>query len=932
MLELRVFVLLACSLYFTLVSSVRLNARDVDGDFLDCYDYIVVGGGISGLVVANRLTEDPNVTVLLLEAGNLDNYEETILNPIEDGHGLGTKYDWNLFTAPQKFLDGHPRPYDMGRGVGGGSLINGMCWTRGGSADFDAWEALGNPGWGWNDLLPYFKKAIIALLLSENYSDNVDAESSRELYIKPDPGTHGTDGYIHVSYPRYFYNQSTLVLKGLEEMGIPILTDPNNGTASGAMLIPNSISPDNQTRSDARLGYFDGFIDSRPNFHVATGKHVYRLLMDKTNSATRSPDGLLIKGVEFVPDGTLSVFNVTASKEVILAAGAVHTPQILELSGIGDSEVLSKYGIPVQLHLPGVGNNFQDHPYVGVVYYVSNPLYLTLDMIYHNPGLLAQAERQYYVNKTGPWTAGAINTVAFPSLPSSSKNWTSMIADASSQHASKHLLPHLDSTIVAGYKEQKKVLTKLLSRRDVGAYEILSDNIGLLSVAAMHTFSRGSVHIQSQNPLTQPLIDPRYCSNPLDCQILAEALLFNNRLLNTRSMRELESVPYYPFLQNATVESLIPAILSGIRTEFHGTGTTSMLPLEYGGVVDSHLRVYGTRNLRIVDAGIFPLVPAAHLQASVYAAADIIKADDADTRYKHCTTSTLLKVPKPTNDTVALFVPQTSMVNGTFSTFRTSAMTKGSSTLTSSSLPEVATQTPQEQISTDPSSQEQVPIESSVEQKNPFLKALNLLLAGLVPGETELASMPEYSLTPQENPATEDSEEEGTEERSSVAKSPINAVFDFFSGLVPGRGGGFGGSGGKELVGGFGADAKNAEESTGEDSKGEEKENPIPPVMSVLREVMMDGGDTGRSLLTTPTYEDVVSTSTISSSESSTATIDQYGAATATGGVVERLKVLELRFVNSTENIGKASQSQAVTHSAVKVVKIGIALADGGSV
>ncbi|EPE24373.1 FAD/NAD(P)-binding protein [Glarea lozoyensis ATCC 20868] len=525
-----------------LASSVHLRGRSIDARFLDCYDYIVVGGGISGLVVANRLTEDPTVSVLILEAGHLDDYEEIILNPNDDGDGLGTNYDWNLWTAPQTFLDGQSRPYDMGRGVGGGSLINGL-----------------------EGLAPVFQE------------DNVDAEFGRELYIKSEPDTHGTDGYVHVSYPKFFYNQSRIVLEGLRELGIPILTYPNNGTAAGGMLIPSSISPENQTRSDARLAYFDNIVNSRPNFHVATGKHVYRLILEtpQSNSPSGNPGDIVVKGVEFVPDGTLSILNVTCSREVILAAGAVHTPQILELSGIGDAKVLETFDIPVKLNLPGIGNNFQDHPYVGVVYYVSNLAYLTKTMINNNPNLLAQAEQEYYVNKTGPWTAGAINTVAFPSLLSISKNAINMVQDATSQTTTQYLLPDLDPTILAGYAAQKEILVSLLNRTDVGA-----------------------------------------------------------------SMRQLAPVPYYPFLQDATPETLIPAIFSGLRTEFHGTGTTSMMPLERGGVVDTHLRVYGTKNLRIVDAGIFPLVPAAHLQAPVYAvaekAADIIKADNAGIGSRSC--------------------------------------------------------------------------------------------------------------------------------------------------------------------------------------------------------------------------------------------------------------------------------------------------------
>ena len=207
------------------------------------------------------------------------------------------------------------------------------------------------------------------------------------------------------------------------------------------------------------------------------------------------------------------------------------------------------------------------------------------------------------------------------------------MADASNQNATQYLLPDLDSTVVAGYEAQKIVLVDLLSSTEVGSYELMNDNIGLLSVSTMHPFSRGSVHIQSANPLEQPTIDPRYCANPLDCQILVEALLFNNKIVETAPMKLLRPIPHSPFLQNATAETMMPAIRSRVRAESHGSGTTSMMPLELGGVVDTHLRVYGTKNLRIVDAGIMPLVPAAELQAPVYAiaekAADIIKADNA---------------------------------------------------------------------------------------------------------------------------------------------------------------------------------------------------------------------------------------------------------------------------------------------------------------
>ncbi|TGO50535.1 hypothetical protein BCON_0181g00020 [Botryotinia convoluta] len=605
-----------------LASSIRLGHRDLNADFLPCYDYIIAGGGISGLVLANRLSEDPNVTVLVIEAGNLDNDEDFIKYPFDDGEGLGSSYDWSLWTAPQTSLDGSSRPMDLGKGVGGGSLINGMCWTRGGSADYDAWVALGNPGWGWNDLLPYFKR-------TENYINDVDAAFARELYVYPDASTHGTTGYIDVSYPKYFYPQSKLFLDGLRELGIPTLLDPNNGTTAGGMLIPNNLSPDNQTRSDARRGYYDGFIN-RPNLHLATGLVVIRVLMDSALSevlARDLPAGQWITGIQIAPSLSTVVREISCSREVILAAGSIHTPQILELSGIGQSYILEQLGLPVHIDLPGVGENFQDHPYVD-----TNSSYPTIVQIDNNPQLLTQAEQEYYVNKTGPWTAGAINTVAFPSLSQITSNWANMLADAENQGVTDYLAQGLDVSVLSGYAAQKDLIVELLNRSDVSAYELLNDNVGLMSVAAMHPLSRGSVHITTDNPYVPPDIDPRYCSNPLDLQILMDALMFNNRIVNTDPMKLLQPRPYYPFLPNTTPETLIPAIKSGLRTEFHGSGSTSMMPREMGGVVDPDLRVYGTKNLRIVDAGIIPMLPASHLQAPVYAiaekAADTIKRDN----------------------------------------------------------------------------------------------------------------------------------------------------------------------------------------------------------------------------------------------------------------------------------------------------------------
>jgi choline dehydrogenase-like flavoprotein len=200
-----------------------------------------------------------------------------------------------------------------------------------------------------------------------------------------------------------------------------------------------------------------------------------------------------------------------------------------------------------------------------------------------------------------------------------------------SQLTSEYLTPGLDQSVISGYAAQKDIIINQLSRADSSVCELLNDNLGLLSVAAMHPLSRGSIHITTDNPYVPPEIDPRYCSNPLDLQILTDALIFNNKLLNTKSMQLLQPVSYYPYLPNATAEILRTAIRSGLRTEFHGSGATSMMPRELGGVVDPDLRVYGTKNLRIVDAGIIPILPASHLQAPVYAIAEKVSLEHSFT-------------------------------------------------------------------------------------------------------------------------------------------------------------------------------------------------------------------------------------------------------------------------------------------------------------
>ncbi|KAK4984995.1 hypothetical protein LTR50_006269 [Elasticomyces elasticus] len=687
-----------------LLVSQHVCALPLNSPLLTTYDYIVVGGGPAGLTVANRLSENPAVNVLLLEAGPADQGEQMVEVPQYMGADVGSKYNWNLSTTPQTFLDGKARSLPQGRALGGGTIINGMLWNRGGVGDYQDWVRLGNPGWGWNDMLPYFKK-------SETFTPVYSNSIGDQFSIHYDPDVHGFSGPVNVSYSKYFYNESVNLFSALNELGVPTAFDPNDGTVAGASFLPFDIDPNNQTRSDARVSYYDPYL-ARPNLWVSTGQHVTRLLvadaiagnsntstpsvndssvgqgnvsstsmqgnlfgngsMTNTTNAANRPTlrlrhflihmlqsmkrsvglrgkgtggvatqqdrilsrqasssgegslGIRIAGVEFAPDASSPRSNVSATREVIVSAGALHSPQLLMLSGIGPPTVLDSHQIPLTVNLPGVGNNLQDHYLVGTWYPFYNSSYVYPESLAINQTLNSQAEAEYYAHKTGPWTAGPPDGVAFPALPYIVNGSTSIATSAQAQTAAQYLAAEVGQTVIAGYNAQKTLLIEALLDKNRAAYEILNNNAGSLTVATMRPFSRGVVTIESSDPFTPPTIDPRYGSNPIDLQVLLAAILFNRRIIATSSMQELEPIERIPTAE-ADDNEILTLIKASIGTEFHPSGTCAMMPLEHGGVTRPDLMVYGTQNLRVVDSSILPLLPAAHLQAVIYAVAEKVR-------------------------------------------------------------------------------------------------------------------------------------------------------------------------------------------------------------------------------------------------------------------------------------------------------------------
>ncbi|KAL9620378.1 MAG: hypothetical protein Q9160_005078 [Pyrenula sp. 1 TL-2023] len=568
-----------------------------------------------------RLSEN-NVTVLCIEGGPLDQYEEGIQFPEDEGSKVGSQYDWGLATVGQRQLDDRTRPFPQGRGVGGGSLINGMVWNRGHMDDFRSWETLGNPGWGWDSLLGYFRKA-------------------------------------------------------LEELSIPVIADPNAGGDAGGYYLPSIMHPTNQTRSDARRAYLDPYI-GRPNFNVIYNSHVTQILFQNFTTNVSQPSfgdnpngrgnatssvsdifGVIRKptpitqnlrprqtvvapshatAVEFAENASAPRQIVQARREVIVAAGALHSPQVLQLSGLGPAALLQRFNISVAQDLPGVGNNLQDHSYIPTNYHYNNASYRTLDNLTRSSAFGADAERIYRANKTGPWTARVSTAIAFVSLPQITNDTSQIISSGVNAGSIDPSLlpPGYESTLLAGYAQQLSILSSRLSHPSIPSHEIITNGAGGFTLTIQHPFSRGYTEIRSSDPFDTPLIDPRWGANPADITAVIRAIQLNQRILSTSAFDPLHPsyTPSSPPGPNATEFDLRHFISEQLQTEYHPSGTCAMLPRELGGVVDPNLMVYGTDNLRVVDASIMPMIPGAHLMAPTYAvaekAADVIKMHAGD--------------------------------------------------------------------------------------------------------------------------------------------------------------------------------------------------------------------------------------------------------------------------------------------------------------
>jgi choline dehydrogenase len=518
------------------------------------YDYIIVGAGSAGCVLANRLSEDPSVKVLLLEAGGADARRE-IQIPAAFSKLFKGPCDWAFYTEPEAQLGNRNLYWPRGKVLGGSSSLNAMIYIRGQRQDYDRWRDLGNPGWGYSDVLPYFKKSE-------------DQERGASEY-------HGAGGPLHVSNLRSPNPLSEAFVEAAVQSGFKRNPDFNGSSQEGFGLYQVTQW---QGRRHSAAAAFLHPIRRRPNLTIRTDVLVFDILFENRRAAR----------VSFQDNGGSR--QERAEREIILCAGAIGTPQLLMLAGIGPADHLRSLDIPVLYNLPGVGANLQDHPAVAIASECSQPL------------SLAGAESlsslfRYVATKRGPLTSNVGEAGGF----------FKTAPDLACPDVQYHFAP--------GYFVEH-------------GFQQIKEHGYTLGPTLLHPHSRGSITLRSSNPLDAPLIRANYFADPRDVQAMVEGLKVARSVLAAEAFSKYRKRELLPGPEAKDDEALRAHIAKYGETLYHPCGTCKM-GQDPTAVVDSELRVHGVEGLRVADASIMPTVPGGNTNAPTIMiaekAADLIK-------------------------------------------------------------------------------------------------------------------------------------------------------------------------------------------------------------------------------------------------------------------------------------------------------------------
>ncbi|CAG9986897.1 unnamed protein product [Clonostachys byssicola] len=605
------------------------------------FDFVIVGGGTAGLVVASRLSENPAHRVLVLEAGIEHIDDSNVKTPAFYAGSFHSDSDWDFKSEPQPQLNGRTINLHQGRALGGSSTINAQVFVPPGKHAVDAWEESGNPGWNWQGLEAYYAKSHTF----PGATKTTDGQSPLEQTSR---------GPIQVSLPGDPLHPIHEAWKGtFEAQGHYVSPDPWLREPTGAFSCLATVDGSTKERSYATNAYY------RPVAHRNNLKVIEYVVVERIIFETDGP-AIKATGVQY-RDNDLSygatgvkndeIHTVTAVKEVILAAGALQSPKLLELSGVGNPRVLSSNGIQVVKELPGVGENLQDHIVCPIGVRAIDGIDTMDPLAREEVDAFLSATEEYKTHKTGILASSGMTTYAY--IPITAE----LPRDASEDlekllHENKPGAGNVHGSLA---EDLHGFFAKLLADRTkpTGVFLSVLGQAGptpvpgtwLTLVAYLpHPLSLGSVHIRSkqasENPginpkhLSHPVIDPKYLSHPVDIEILAHQMRFLGNFAASSPFSKLLEQPlqYLDPASNFTdLDKAKEYIQANAISMWHYAGTCAMLPEGKGGVVDAQLKVHGINNLRIVDSSVIPIITTGNLQSTVYAiaekAADLIKAD-----------------------------------------------------------------------------------------------------------------------------------------------------------------------------------------------------------------------------------------------------------------------------------------------------------------
>ncbi|HTX31127.1 MAG TPA: GMC family oxidoreductase N-terminal domain-containing protein [Solirubrobacteraceae bacterium] len=520
------------------------------------YDYVIVGAGSAGCVLANRLSEDPSVRVLLIEAGGKDR-SPNIKIPAAFPNQFHTKLDWDFATEPEPGVDGRSLYVPRGKSLGGSSSMNAMLYVRGRPFDYDGWAAQGGPGWSYSEVLPYFKKS----------EDN--ARGASEF--------HGAGGPLRVSEQRSPRPLDAALLQASTAAGVPRIADYNGPEQDGVSMFQVT------QRGGRRWSCADAFLRpvlKRPNLDVRTRSLVLGLELD----------GNRVSGVR-VRQGRAGEEVIGAAREVILSAGAIGSPQLLLLSGIGPAADLEAVGVPTRHDLPGVGHNLQDHPFVTLLWQVDDPR-----TMYGADKPKPFAE--WLLRRTGPLSSSVAEVVAFV--------------------RTRGGLPAADIQFHMG----------AVYFEDHGAEEYDAPCMTIAPVLVSPK-ARGQVWLRSADPTDKPRIITNSLGDPDDVASLLAGMRLAREIARQDPLRERVVKEIKPGTDAVDDEELGADLRRRLMLIYHPVGTCRMSDTNPGAVVDSQLRVHGIEGLRVADASIMPVIPGGNTNAPTIMiaekAADLIR-------------------------------------------------------------------------------------------------------------------------------------------------------------------------------------------------------------------------------------------------------------------------------------------------------------------